>query len=383
MKKITLISYPSDQSNLLSLCDHQSRYELMIGGRFMILDFILSIALSIHVDDIILLENRVSESLKAQCDDEATFSQFPPMKVEGVGSGPYNTFLINLLQQNKSDYILLMNGDNPVIGDLQEAISKLMNEEVRCGIIKLSFKNKSPNATELVLIKKDILLESLRLRFVTAKSLLSMIAELIKTLRSENQCVEREVSGYYHSINSIVEYYNTNMEIIKWLKPIYELFRTIPLGNMFPSFSGGGIIRKQGQVIDSILTDSCQILGDVYNSIIFPKVTVSKKAKVMNSIILPNTIIGERSTVTRSIIDETFEGSINLPTIGEESVIGGDNQDPKNTIYPKALYKGITLIGPNCRLPKRLKVGAGCYIKGGTDKQELRKNSVVKDSETI
>ncbi len=383
MKKITLVSYPSDQSNLLSLCDHQSRYELMIGGRFMILDFILSIALSIKVNEIILLEERVSESLKAQCEDETTFAQFPPIKIEGVHSGPYNTLLINLLQHNKSDYILFMNGDNPVIGDLQEIVSRLVREDVRYGIIKVSFKDKPLNTTELVLIKKDVLLDYLRLRFDKAKNLFSLITDLIGLLKNENTCIKREISGYYHSINNIVEYYNTNMEIIKWLKPMAQLFQTIPLGNMIPTFSGEGIIRKQAQVIDSILTDSCQVYGHVYNSILFPKVTVSRKAKVMNSIILPNTIIGERSTVTRSIIDETFESTINLPTIGEECVIGREGQSSRNTIYPKTLYNGITLIGPNCTLPKRVKVGAACYIKGGTDKQELKKNSVVKDSETI
>ncbi len=349
----------------------------------MILDFILSIGLSVQVNEIILLEDRVSESLKAQCEDETTFAQFPSIKTEGVGPGPYNTFLINLLQKNKSDYILFINGDNPVIGDLQEAISKLLSEDVPYGIIKLSFGNKPLNTTELILIKKDILLESLRLQFDRAESLFSLITDLIELLKNEDSCIKREISGYYHPINNIVEYYNSNMEIIKWLKPMAQLFQTIPLGNMIPTFSGEGIIRRQAQVIDSILTDSCQIHGDVYNSILFPKVTVSKKAKVMNSIILPNTIIGERSIVTRAIIDETFESTINLPTIGEECVIGKEGQSSRNTIYPKTLYNGITLIGPNCTLPKRVKIGAGCYVKGGTDRKELKKNSVVEDSETI
>lgn len=386
MNKITLISYPSDQFNLLSLCDHSSRYELFFWGRFRILDFILSLALHIEANEIMLLEPVRFCSIKdVFLQDESIVSQFPPITVKPIEQPTQSNTFLNILQNNDADYFLIINGDNPVIADIRKNILNYISKKVSHGIINVTFDSQPNYTTKLLFIKKEMLISLLQNQSEEIISFTTLFSKIINLLSEKNGALDH-ISGYFHLINNLVDYFNTNMDIIKFQQPMLNLLKTVPLGSITPSSKKEGLIRKKASVANSILSDSCHISGRVKNSILFPNVTIHKKASIINSIILPNTVIAEDSVVTRTIIDETFNTTgimKSLPTIGEDSIIGKEDTISRNAIYTNSIYNGITLIGPNCTLSSKIKVGAACYIKGGTDKLALKKNSVVQDSETV
>ncbi len=388
MKKVVVISYPSDQSNLLSLCDHSSRYELHFAGRFRIVDFTLSIALGIDASKIIFLEPQFTKSLESFSEEEQVQIDFPPIEILKVDEPMPFTLLIDLLRQNDADYFLIINGDNPLITDVRQEVSDLIQNNITHGSITISYQNKPYYTTKMLFSKKDPLIKLLMDHFREIKSFTSLFNTVLEMIKNENNYKELQTIGYFHKINNIVEYYSSNMDILKNLPIMLKLIQNIPLGNVIPNMTGKeGEIKKHGSVIDSILSDSCNINGLVKNSIIFPNVTVEKKAELVNSIVLPNTIIAENSKVTRVVIDETFLESLikksRIATIEEDSEVGKEDIYTRNAIYPNAIFNGITLLGPNCSLPKKIKIGSGCYIKAETNKHILKKSSVVKDSETI
>lgn len=386
MKKVTLISYPTDQSHLLSLTDHSSRYEMYYGGRFRILDFILSLALNIDTEKIVLLEPHFSGSLENFCSDPEIIKDFPPIKVEKVNEqADYQQFLDIITKYNESDYLLFMNGDSPLFGLIADPVREMITADYNFGIIEIT-TGKKKNHTSLILAKRELILKIIKDKFNKIDSYKNFFSEVKSIIAKEKNVRNVEVDGFYSPVNNLYDYLNTNFKFLKNIKFMISLYKRIPLGNIIEPMRGDAIVKRYAHVKNSLISDNCEIFGEVENSVIFPNVTILKKSKIKNSIILPNTVIGEDCNINCTIIDETFESlklKKTVPTIGDESVIGKESFEQKNSFYPEALLRGITLIGPNCILPKNLNVGAACYIKGGTDKLILSKNSIIKDTETV
>ena len=108
-------------------------------------------------------------------------------------------------------------------------------------------------------------------------------------------------SGYWRDVGTIDSLWNSNMDM---LKPEYQsLFADwrIYSRNMGkpPQYIG-----KTGRIINSIVTEGCEIYGTVENSILFPGVKICQDTTVKDSIIMANSYIGQGCKVSYSIIDE-------------------------------------------------------------------------------
>ncbi len=393
MKKVALISYPSDKNDLLSLCEYASRYELYFWGRFRLLDFILSFALSIDSSEVFLFEPDHVEELEEFSREQTTLqTKFPPLVVKKVKPSYKFSLLLNTLVDCEADYFLIINGDNPFLIDIKEEVRKTLTEETDHHIIPVSFQEYTAYSTQVLMIQKDLLISLLQRNFTEITSFSVFFAAIIAMLRKRNQTNETSVDGYFHPISNAVDYFHSNMDVLKYHKPMMRLIDSIPIGSIIEPENKGGLIGKKAEVYDSIIADGCQIEGHVENSIIFPNVIMHKKTKVINSVILPNTIIGKGSTITNAIIDEnsyadTQKSAItslsSKANIGENSEIGASNSEAKNQDYPNAIFQGITLVGKDCSLPKNIKVGSGCYISSESNDTKLKKNQIIKDNEAI
>ena len=385
---MTLLSYPSDQSNLLSLCEHSSRYELYFAGRFRVLDFILSMGLSLGVDEITLLEPDFYRTLEDFASEENTGLLFPPITVCHVEKAPTipGPFVLKLAEESESEYFIIINGDNPLIGDLRGVVEQSLEQRVPARVITLGFEETPEHSTRILLIHRDELIKSIRELKGDIISYCQLFKEIVKKITGNEKPGPRDINGYFRRVSNIVEYFDANMDLTRHLKGLLSLIHLTPLGNLIPPGRKDGLISKNASVTSSILSDGCEIYGEVLNSVLFPNVKVGKKSRVENSIILPNTNIGDKTLLTQCVVDETFDLELikkDILSISEESIIGREDMFCRNTIYPNAIYNGITLIGPNCSLPKKIKVGAGCYVKGGSNKNLLRRNDVIKDCGTV
>jgi glucose-1-phosphate adenylyltransferase len=110
-------------------------------------------------------------------------------------------------------------------------------------------------------------------------------------------------------------------------------------------------IAKGSQVIDSLITDGCEIAPGaiVERSVLSPGVLVRPGAVIRESIILPSTEIGSGAVLEHAIIDKQV-------VIGDNSHIGAivSTTDPQ-----------ITMIGKNSQVPGDFTIEPGAVI--GTD----------------
>jgi glucose-1-phosphate adenylyltransferase len=104
-------------------------------------------------------------------------------------------------------------------------------------------------------------------------------------------------------------------------------------------------VGPEGVIENCSITEGCEILGTVKNSVLGTSVKVMPGAVVEDSVIMGNTVIGEGATVNYSILDEGVE-------IGAGAKIGEAKESAKD----------ITVIGMGVKVPSGTVIPAGEMI---------------------
>ena len=104
-------------------------------------------------------------------------------------------------------------------------------------------------------------------------------------------------------------------------------------------------IAESAKVEHSLVTDGCEVYGNLDYSILFENVTVEEGATVEYSLIMPGAVIKKGATVKYSIIAEDA-------VIEENAVIGKDPTEVSSDDF------GITVIGSGVTVGKNAVVGA-------------------------
>ena len=111
--------------------------------------------------------------------------------------------------------------------------------------------------------------------------------------------------GYYANIDSITDYYNYSMELIKNSTVRHDLFNNSkrPILTKVRN-SAPAQYASSAKVSNSLIADGCMIEGTVENSILFRGVKVGKGSVVRNSILFMDTYVGENVSLNYVIADK-------------------------------------------------------------------------------
>jgi glucose-1-phosphate adenylyltransferase len=165
-----------------------------------------------------------------------------------------------------------------------------------------------------------------------------------------------EYKGYWKDVGTVESLWEANMDLLNPNVPIelddppwkiYSRNEILP-----PQYIG-----TEAKLENVTISDGCNINGAIYNSIIFPGVTVSQGAEINNSILMPGVFIGCNSTVDFSII-------------GTEAKIGANVQlgEPEETKIAKNNHK-ITVVGASFTISDEAVVRAGTMISENVDRK--------------
>lgn len=140
--------------------------------------------------------------------------------------------------------------------------------------------------------------------------------------------------GYWKDVGTIQSLWEANMDLINPNVPIelFDLSWKIYSKNYVqpPQY-----VSESALVQNSMITEGCNIFGDVSFSIIGAGVTIEKGAEVRNSIVMPGSHIKKGSVIQYAIIGENVK-------VGNDCIIG---QQPDNNEGGGNL--DIAVIGPN------------------------------------
>ena len=163
--------------------------------------------------------------------------------------------------------------------------------------------------------------------------------------------------GYWKDVGTIQSYWESNMDLIRTLPEfnLYEDFWKIYTNSDHqpPQYTAAGAKAEE-----TLLSDGCEVYGEVYRSILGPGVIIEKGAVVRDSIIMAGTVVGENSLIDKCVIDEKCK-------IGK-NVQMGVGEDVANELKPAIYNTGITVLGMNSVVPDDVVLGKNCVVSGVT-----------------
>ena len=182
----------------------------------------------------------------------------------------------------------------------------------------IGVENQSNISLEMFIMKKSILIE------LVYKSVISGFARTIKDAiykSVDNLKINGyEYKGYLECINSTMAYYKANMDMLD-LEIVRELFYNNGLIYTKVKDEPPTKYIEGSKVSNSLIANGGIIEGKVENSIIFRRVTIGKGAEIKNSIILQNCTIGEGVKLDHVIVDKNNY-------IGNGRELKGDREVP-------------------------------------------------------
>ena len=108
-------------------------------------------------------------------------------------------------------------------------------------------------------------------------------------------------------------------------------------------------VAESAVVENSLITDGCEIYGNLDYSILFKNVTVEPGATVEYSLVMPGAVIRKGANVRYSIIAEDVEVGENADIGGDPAVVGSEGW-------------GITVVGAGLKVGKSAKISANKMI---------------------
>lgn len=208
--------------------------------------------------------------------------------------------------------------------NFQNCDALVLNEENRVTeVFKNFFTKREINiSTEVFILSRTLLLSILEARPSSETSL----KEIIYLTKSHLKLGGFEHTGYLSCLNSLSNYFKTNMDMrdIKVLKdlffnedrPIYSKVK-----DSIPTHYSQNCVIK-----DSLISNECSIKGTVLNSVLSRFVRVEEGAIVENSILLQNCTVKSGVILKNVIIDKDV-------VLDEHSTLEG------HSFYPLVIQK--------------------------------------------
>ena len=354
------------------------------GGKYRIIDFPLSNCTNSGIDTVGVLTQYQPLELNAYIGSGAPWDLdisnggvfvLPPYQKGKSGEwyrGTANAIYQNIafIEQYNPDYVLILSGDHIYKMDYNAMLNYhirhgadatiavrevpweeaprfgIMNTDSEDRIIEFEEKPKNPKSNKASMGVYIFTWEKLR-HYLEAdeadkKSSNDFGKNIIPNMLNDKQVlVAYSFSGYWKDVGTIESLWEANMDLLETPMPIdmhdkrWRIFAKNP--GMAPHY-----IAKGATVHDSLITEGCEVYGNVNHSILFAGVIIEEGAKVESSVIMPGSIIRRGAVVQRTIVAENA-------VVGPGAFVGEETGN-------------IAVIGTGMTLPAGVHIPAGQQV---------------------
>lgn len=375
------------------LSHKRAKTAIPFGGKYRIIDFVLSNCVNSGIYNIGILAQYVPKSLadhiKAgkpwdldrQNGGVRILQPYLGRAEQGWYRGTADALHQNIdfiLQQNPN-FILVLSGDHIYKMDYQKmvefhqqknapitiAVTEVTEIDAkRLGSVQVDNRDRVVHFEEkpqypksrlasmgIYLFNTDMLLE--QLNNIGKDDRNDIVFHILLDLIRQRLVYAYRYSGYWKDIGSIADYWQANMDLLDSSDRTY-LYNPQWIIHTTSERKPPVRFNDHATVINSLVANGCVIDGYVEHSILFPGVRVARNARVTNSVVMHRTIINENAKVDCAILDKDI-------WVGPDSTIGSNDLN----IIPKerdALDNYIIVVGKGVQLPARIKIGRGCLI---------------------
>ena len=362
-----IFAYRSD-ANLGELTRPRNTCSLPFGGRYRLVDFMLSNYVNAGITDVGIIVHQSYQSLLDHVGSGKDWELsrrhgglriLPPFGVaERGGSGEYRgnmealAGIYTYLQNIRQEYVIMGWGDMVVNLPVAEVFQQHLDSGADITILCTQELKGAPRNTVYITQGPDGLvsdlsinpahaanaLESLETYIISKKLLLDMVdycaahdiinfsrgvlQPRLKTLKLMSYVHQ----GYVARFQSVADYFQHSMDLLDPAvradlfdpdRPIRTKARSSPSTYYGPD----------AKSIHSLVADGCLIEGEVENSIVSRHVVIEKGAKVSNCVLMQGTVVKSGASLSYVITDKDV-------TVNQDRMLMG------HLTYPLAIAKG-------------------------------------------
>lgn len=183
-----------------------------------------------------------------------------------------------------------------------------------------------------------------------------------KMIQDDRQVYAYKFSGYWRDVGTIKSYWESNLELTRPIPPLnlydrhwrfYTQTEEMPPAYCAPS----------SKIINSIISEGCEIHGTVENSVIFQGVYIGENAVIRNSVIMTGTCIEKDCLISDTIVAERV--------IVRERVIIGQGEPAFSRLDKEVYSDHISVIGMYSKIPSDVVIGKNCVIGIGVTERDF------------
>ncbi len=401
-------------SRLGVLTSKVAKPAVAFGGKYRIIDFPLSNCINSGVDTVgvltqyqpLRLNSHIGIGIPWDLDRNiGGVSVLPPY--EKSTNSEWYTVTANAIYQNldymeqyNPEYVLILSGDHIYKMDYEimldyhkannadvtiAAMPVPMEEASRFGIVVTDDTNRITDFQEKPEVPKSNLASMGIYIFKW-----SVLKDALIKLKDQSNCdfgkhiipycfekddriFAYEYNGYWKDVGTLGSYWEANMELIDII-PVFNLYeefwRIFTKSDVLPP----QYIADTAKIERSIISEGCEVYGEVYNSVIGAGVIIEEGAVVRDSIIMKDSKIGKNCVIDKSIIAEQV--------IVDENVQMGVGEELPSKLNKKIYAFGLATIGEKTYIPKNVKIGKNTVVMGQTEADDYP-DGVLESGEYI
>ncbi len=394
---------------LKQLTEDRCKPAAPFGGKFRIIDFVLSNCLNSGIRQISVLTQYKAHSLIQHIGRgwgflRGEFGEFieiipaqqrrGPEWYQGTADALWQN--MELIRAHRPLHVLVLAGDHiykmdygPMIGfhvekeaDITVGVVEVPIDRAReFGVLAIDDGNRvlgfqeKPNDPRPVPGRPDVALASMGIyvfnprlleRLLRAdaedpgsahdfgKNIIPQAIENLRVFAYPFEDVRSKAQHYWRDVGTIDAYYEANMELVRVAPELNIYDEQWPIWTYQEQLPPAKFVfdddDRRGCAIDSMVSGGCIISGSrVSNSLLFSQVRVHDYSSVDRSVILPRVHIGEHCVIRNAIIDE---GAV----VPDGATIGVDPAQDRERFYVSE--NGVTLVTASMlRAPARAGVG--------------------------
>ena len=361
-----LFAYRSDKE-LGELTRPRNTCSLAYGGRYRLIDFMLSSYVNAGISDVGVIVHEQYQSLLDHLGSGKDWELsrkhgglriLPPFGYSGQGTRAYQgnvealAGVSSYLRRIRQDYVIMGWGDTAVNLPVEEIYNQHIATGADITVVctpalkgaprfssyvqtdaegRITDLSVHPSATdnqleslEVYVISKKLLIELVD--YCASHEQFSFTRHLLQPRVKSLKIMAYTHTGYAGRFQSVADYFQRSMEL---LDPAVcaDLFnderpvRTKDMSN--PSSYYG----PESKVVRSLVSDGCHIEGEVENCVISRGVVIEKGAKVANSVLMQGTVVKAGA-------------SLNFVITDKDVVVNEDRSLMGHFNYPLAIAKG-------------------------------------------
>ena len=350
---IAMILAGGQGSRLYALTQKLAKPAVPFGGKYRIIDFPLSNCVNSDIDTVgiltqyqpLVLNEYIGNGQPWDLDRLHGGVHVLPPYQQATGSDWYKG-TANAIYQNISfidrydpQYVIILSGDQICKQDYADFLRfhKEKNAEFSVAVMEVPWSE----APRFGLMVTD---ENPNSENDFGKNVIPAL------LRDNRRMYAYRFSGYWKDVGTISSLWQANMEV---LDPTHSGINLFDENWKIYSRNSGRPCQRIGtdaDIVNSMITEGCQVDGTVKNSILFPGVVVEKGATVEAAVVMGGTVIKAGAKVEHCIVAENVtieegatvgkmpESGLNITEPGDVATVGSGVKIGKGaTVGPKAM----------------------------------------------